>query len=149
MATPSHKQHRATSLVHCAAIHNTHSTKGNAALANGNGCIFRGNHRNRKSEQLGRRGELQPMPRQTPKINYHTTIDTKWCSQRELTSYSFHPCLTIPVRSSTSGRSMPPARSRWPIAVLIPSIESCNNKPQSVPLNIMSSLCRYVHHTAY
>ena len=56
---------------------------------------------------------------------------------------------SVPVRSSTSGRLMPPARSRWRIAVLIPSIEICNNKPQSVPLNTISSLCRYLQPTAY
>ena len=89
------------------------------------------------------------MPRLKPKNNYITTTDTKWCSQRELTTYSFQPYLTIPVRSSTSGRLMPPARFRWPKAVLVASIETCNNKPQSEPLNIISSLCRYLHHTAY
>ena len=82
--------------------------------------------------------ELQPMSRLEPKANSHTTTNTNCGSQSELTPYSFHPYLTIPVRSSTCGRLMPPARSRWPIAVLIPSIEICNNKPQSVPLNTIS-----------
>ena len=124
MATPRRNQYRSTSLVYCVAIHNTHSTKGSAALANGNGCIARGNQRNRKSEQLGRRGELQPMPRLKPKINFHTTTDTKWCSQRELTPYSFQSFPTIPVRSSAPGRLMSPARFTWPIALLAPSIET-------------------------
>ena len=93
-------------------------------MANDNGCIARGIQRNRKPEQIGRRGELQPMPRLNPKINYHTATDTKWCSQRELTVYSFQPCLTVPVISPTPARIMTPARSRWPIALLVPSIES-------------------------
>ena len=107
------------------------------------------NHRNRKSEQTGRQGELQPMPRLKPKANSNTTTTTSCGSQRELTYYSFQPYLTTPMRSSTSGRLMPPARSRWPIAMLVPPIEICNNKPQSVPLNIISSLCRYSQHTQY
>ena len=124
MATPSHNQYRSTSLVHCAAIHNTHSTKGSATLANGDGCIVRGNQRKRKSEQTGRQRELQPMPRLKPKANLHTTTNTSCGSQRELTPYSFQPYLAIHIRSSTSGRLMPPARSRRPIAVLVPSIGS-------------------------
>ena len=97
--------------------------------------------------------ELQPMPRLKPianrHVNTHTTTNTNCGSQRELTRYSFQPHMTIPVQSSTSGRLMPPARSTWPIAVLIPYIEICNNKSQSVPLNNISSLCRYLQHTAY
>ena len=99
--------------------------------------------------QTGRQGELQPMPKRKPKANFHTNTNTNCGSQHELTFYSFQPYLTIPAQSSTSGRLMPPARSRWPIAVLVPSVEICNNKPQSVPLNNMSSLCRYLQHTAY
>ena len=149
MATPSQNQHRATSLVHSAAIHNTHSTKGSATLANGDGCIVRGNERNQKSEQLGRRGELQPMPRLKPKNNFHTSTDIKCCSQRELTNYSFQPFLTVPVRSSTSDRLVSPARFTWPLALPVPSIESCIHKSQSAPLNIISASCRYSQHTQY
>ena len=125
MATPSYNQYRATSLVHCAAIHKTHSTNGRATLANGDGCIVRGNQRNRKSEQRSRRGELQPiLPRLTPNNNFHTATNTKWCSQRELTRYSFQPLLSIPVRPLTRFRRlMAPARSRWPTALRVPSIE--------------------------
>ena len=101
----------------------------------------------RKTEQTGRQGKLQPMSRLKPKANSNTTNTTSCGSQRELTCYSFQPYLIIPVRSSTSGRLMPPARSRWPIAVLVPSIEKCNNKPQSVALNNISSLCRFLQHT--
>ena len=93
--------------------------------------------------------ELLPMPRLKPIANFHTATTTNCGSQRELTAYSFQSCLTIPIRSFTTGRLMPPARSRWPIAVLVPSIEICNNKPQSLPLNNFSSLCRYLQHTEY
>ena len=89
------------------------------------------------------------MHRLNPKNNFHTATNTKWCSQRELTFYSFQPCLTIPVQSSTSGRLMAPARSRWPIALLVPSIEACNPKSQSVPLNIISfTMPLFTTHTA-
>ena len=88
----------------------------------------------------------QPMSRLTTKVNYHTTTNTNCGSQRELTSYSFQPYLTIPVRLSTSGRLMPPARSRWQIALLVAPIEICNHRPQSVPLSNISSLCRYLQH---
>ena len=109
------------------------------------------NHRNRKSEQTGRQGELQPKSRLIPKANSNsnTTTTTNCGSQRELTPYSFQPYLTIRIRPSTPGILMPPARSRWPIAVLGPSIGICNKKPQSVPLNNFSSLCRYSQHTEY
>ena len=77
-----------------------------------------------KSKQRSQRGEPQPMHRLKLKVNYHTTTDTKWRSQRQLTYYSFQPFVTIPVRSCTSSRLMAPARSRWPIALLVPSIET-------------------------
>ena len=112
-------------------------------------CIVRKNHQNRKWEQTGRQGYLQPMTRLKPKANSHTTTNTNCGSQRELAHYSFQPFLTIPVPSSTSGRLVSLARSRWPIALLVPSIEICNNKSQSVPLNNISSLCRYLQHTEY
>ena len=89
------------------------------------------------------------MSRLKPKANSNTTTTTNCWSQRELTPYLFQPYLTAPIRSSTSGRLIQPARSRWPIAVLVPSIEICNNKPQSVPLNNFSSLCHYLQHTGY
>ena len=89
------------------------------------------------------------MPRLKPKANSNTTTTTNCGSQRELTPYAFQPILTIAVRSSTSGRLMPTARSKWPIAVLVASIEICNNKPQPSPLNNIGSLCRYVQHTKY
>ena len=118
-------------------------------MANGHWCIARGIHRHRKSEQIGRQGELQPMQRLKPKANSHTTTTTNCGSQRKLTDYSFQPYLTISIRSSTSGRLMPPARSTWPKAMLIPSIEICSITPQSVPLNNISSLCRYSQHSEY
>ena len=78
------------------------------------------------------------MLRLKPKANLHSTTNTNCGSQRELTAYSFQPYLTAPVRSSTSGRLMPPARSRWPKAVLVSSNGICHNKTQSVPSNTIS-----------
>ena len=99
--------------------------------------------------KTGRQGALHPMPRLTPKSKFNTTTTMNCRSQRELTHYSFKPYLTIPVRASTSGRLIRPARSRWPKAMLVPYIEICNNRPQPVPRNNFSSLCRYLQHTQY
>ena len=95
------------------------------------------------------KGELQPMSMLKPQANSHTITNTSCGSHRELTSYSFQPFSTIPVRSSTSSKLMASARSTWPKALLVPSIEPCNLKSQSVPLNIISILCRYSQRTKY
>ena len=60
------------------------------------------------------RGELQPIK---PTADFDTTTCLFCGWLRGLTASSFQPYLTIPVRLCTAGRLMPPARSRWPIAV--------------------------------
>ena len=83
---------------------------------------------------------LQIIQSSNPKINYHTATSYTNCwSQRELTAYSFQQLKTIPNRPCMPARPTAPVRSIESIALLAPSIESCNLNSQSVPLNIISS----------